>query len=1002
MRICQWLLFWFCISPLLACETHAGVPLRPVSSTDMASIAGAGGSFTPAFSADGRFVVFVSHANNLVTNDDLAPYLDVFVRDLTTSNTVLVSVNTGGIGGGNADANYPSISANGRFVAFVSAANNLVNINDTNDAPDVFVRDLVSRVTTLVSVDVTGTSSASPYLRSSGNPLISADGGLVIFESLATNLVALADTNQKSDIFARDLRANKTYLVSVNAAGTGTGNGNSELPSIGGSGEVIAFVSTSTDLVPGATNQLGDIYVRNIKSGTTVWASRDVGAFWSNNYACFNPVLNSYESFVAFKARNPRDPSTVLLIRYDLLGGATTIVSSNSPVASLPQISADGRVLAAENLSDVYVWDLQTGSNALVSVNASGSGGGNQPSHTPVMTPDGRYILFLSSASDLLTNATNGVSQVFVRDMVNGITRLVSVNTQGLASTRNLDFTLPAISTDGKSVAFESLAADLVANDANEASDVFLRDLDSGVTGLLSSRQQSLPPATPSGLSGATANCISADGRFVVVASFDNPFAPGDTNGLPDVLERDLLNGVMTPVSLVTPDTATGSKGVLEPAVSADGRFVVFGKRLSCISCGGNEDLFLYDSQAGTNRLVAGVPVASLSPFRSFASPAVSSDGRFVAYHTPANDLTSPGGVSGLNVYVADVAAGTNLLVSVSYLGNRPGNQASFSPHFSPDDRWLVFASLATDLTTNNTGGLANLYARDLLSNTTRMLSGGTAPLGYARGAAFSADSRFVAFVTSNSLVAVYDFVNQTNQIVCPGCDNPSLSADGRLVAYELVHSGAPKEIVLKDLQTGETNLISINRGGSGGGNGDSTSPLLTWDGRFVVFASKASDLVDNDTNNASDIFVRDLMLGTTLLVSLNLQGNGAGNGPSTKPILGADGRTIVFQSLASDLVPGDYNYRRDVFVLRLDGPDPGSEPALRVLTLTGLGSTGARVVWSSTPGEKYQAQYKNKLEDAGWTNLPGLTTANGTTASTTDPGAGQGSQRFYRVMLAP
>src|SRR5262249_2022229 len=154
----------------------------------------------------------------------------------------------------------------------------------------------------------------------------------------------------------------------------------------------------------------------------------------------------------------------------------------------------------------------------------------------------------------------------------------------------------------------------------------------------------------------------------------------------------------------------------------------------------------------------------------------------------------------------------------------------------------------------------------------------------YARGAAFSADSRFVAFVASNSLVAVYDFVNQTSQVVCTGCDNPSLSGDGQLVAYELVRSGAPRDIVLKDLQTGETNLITINRSGTTGGNGDSTSPLLSWDGRFVVFASKASDLVDNDANNASDIFVRDRIVGTTLLVSLNLQGNGSGNGPSTKP----------------------------------------------------------------------------------------------------------------------
>src|SRR2546428_9318696 len=119
------------ISGVLACGWSApliaGEPTRLVSEVSRSNIAGAGGSDGPAFSTDGRFLAFVSHANNLVTNDDSAPYLDVFVRDLATSNTVLVSVNTSGIGGGNADAHSPSISSNGQFVAFVSAAGNLVN-----------------------------------------------------------------------------------------------------------------------------------------------------------------------------------------------------------------------------------------------------------------------------------------------------------------------------------------------------------------------------------------------------------------------------------------------------------------------------------------------------------------------------------------------------------------------------------------------------------------------------------------------------------------------------------------------------------------------------------------------------------------------------------------------------------------------------------------------------------------------------------------------------------
>src|SRR5438477_8410031 len=127
---------------------------RAVSTTGRINIAGAGGSFAPSFSADGRSLVFLSHAQNLVTNTVPGPCLNVFMRDLVNSNTVLASANIGGTGGVNADANSPSISFNGQFVAFASAANNLVS-NDTNDAPDIFVRDLVSGVTKLVSIDIT-------------------------------------------------------------------------------------------------------------------------------------------------------------------------------------------------------------------------------------------------------------------------------------------------------------------------------------------------------------------------------------------------------------------------------------------------------------------------------------------------------------------------------------------------------------------------------------------------------------------------------------------------------------------------------------------------------------------------------------------------------------------------------------------------------------------------------------------------------------------------------
>jgi len=242
--------------------------------------------------------------------------------------------------------------------------------------------------------------------------------------------------------------------------------------------------------------------------------------------------------------------------------------------------------------------------------------------------------------------------------------------------------------------------------------------------------------------------------------------------------------------------------------------------------------------------------------------------------------------------------------------------------------------------------------------------------------------------------------------------------------------------------QNGVTELISVNRAGTGPGNGNSTSPVITSDGRYVVFLSQASDLVDNDTNGVADIFVRDRVTSNTFAITISSRTGGTGNGVSSPPVLGADGRTVVFQSFTSDLVNGDFNDTRDVFVLRLgsadsdgDGMDDdwemaffntlardgtgdfdgdgstdlqefraGTDPTnqgsvLCVMTLTSLGSGGTTILWAAVPGQIYKVQFKNTLEDAEWTDLPGAFVVSGGTASLTDPTAAAQSRRFYRVV---
>ena len=173
-----------------------------------------------AMSADGRYLVFKSTASNLTPGDTNNTF-DVFVFDRQDGTTRLVSINSTGDGAGNSGSLRFSISADGRYVAFMSDATNLTTLPDTNGFADIFVRDLVDNVTVPVTLNTAGTGFAEFGGR---DPLLSADGMHVVFQSYSTNLVT-SDANNASDAFVRNLLDGTTRLVSMNAAGTGSGNG---------------------------------------------------------------------------------------------------------------------------------------------------------------------------------------------------------------------------------------------------------------------------------------------------------------------------------------------------------------------------------------------------------------------------------------------------------------------------------------------------------------------------------------------------------------------------------------------------------------------------------------------------------------------------------------------------------------------------------------------------------------------------------------------------------
>jgi Tol biopolymer transport system component len=402
-------------------------------SVDSAGNLGNSGSYNPSISADGRFVAFSSGASNIVPGDTNNTY-DIFVRDRLTNTTTRLSVDSAG---NQADRNSDgaSISADGRFVAFNSDASNIVP-GDTNNSFDIFLRDRLTNTTTRVSLDSAGNQGN----RFSYNPSISADGRFVAFSSFASNIVP-GDTNGDSDIFVRDTLTNTTTLVSVDSAGN-QGNSQSFITSISADGRFVAFTSNASNLVPGDTNDDPDIFVRDTLTNTTTRVSVD-SAGNQANYNSYNPSISADGRFVAFNS-----------------------VASNI-------VPGD-----ANNSFDIFVRDTLTNTTTGVSVDSAGNPG-NIMSGSPSISADGRFVAFTSNASNLVPGDTNRERDlvgrhIFVRDTLTNTTTLVSVDSAG--NQANSDSSSPSISADGQFVAFNSNASNLVPGDTNNSNDIFVVD----------------------------------------------------------------------------------------------------------------------------------------------------------------------------------------------------------------------------------------------------------------------------------------------------------------------------------------------------------------------------------------------------------------------------------------------------------------------------------------------------------------------------------------------
>lgn len=358
-----------------------------------------------------------------------------------------------------------------------------------------------------------------------------------------------------------------------------------------------------------------------------------------------------------------------------------------------------------------------------VSVDSSGaqanadSGLGAPNVNRNYLSANGRYVAFWSTASNLVPNDTNGVADVFVRDRVAGTTTRVSVDTNGVEA--DGASTDPAISATGRFIVFASAATNLVAGDTNGKTDIFVRDVTLGTTTRVS--------LSSSGAEGNGDNArpdISADGRFVAWHGTSSNLAAQDTNTTQDVFVTDLLTGITNCLS-VDPSGVSGNAFSGNPALSANGRYVAFHSSASNLVAGDTNlvvDVFVRDRGTFTTTRISTNTIGEEGDYAS-QTPSISADGRYVAFASAATNLV-PADTNNLwDVFRKDRTTGVTKRASLNNTLTQ-GNSVSQNGSISADGRFIAFISSATNLVANDTnGGSFNLntdvFVRDMIFNLT-------------------------------------------------------------------------------------------------------------------------------------------------------------------------------------------------------------------------------------------------------------------------------------------
>jgi len=1018
----------------LSCALAASlIPISVRGPGQVPAVMASGASGGAEFGADRSTLFFLSDAPDLVDIPSLPGNLELYRHDLVSSSRIRVSLPSPD-GGGTGDVRSFSLAADGSRVLFTRMA----AVQSGWPREDVFVVDLPTGVPRWVRLDRMEVPDPAGIHSTAS---LSGDDRWLVFDSTATTLVTDTDANVGPDVFRRNLETGVTELLSRTAEGQ-AGDRGSMLPLVGHDGTTVVFVSDATNLAPLTGYATALIVWHPGREPRRLSLPGTPATPLTAPIVPDDVVLSADGRFLAFTVTG-RQPTELNAAWWcDLQDERCLAASGSFALAGDPlSLSADGRTLAitvslgseSTRTNQVRVWSEASGLRTLDELRLTLPPTVSDPatSSLPVLSPDGSHILFISpSAIPEAGVAEAGRDQLYCRVLATGQTRLLS---------NDGSFPGPVFSADGSRIAFQMQEPVVTPGDANGTFDVLAVTLPSYERQLVSTASSTANRRTATGNS-LSATGISDDGRFAVFTSAAPDLVAGGGGNVYSGFVFDQSSGTNRHVGQ-TPDGTAFNRSVLTLQLARGGRQVVFVSDEAFLTPGDTNtlnDVFVQDLETRALTLASARDQSEERLDGSTSEPRISADGRWVAFLNDAN--LSTGTRPARNLFLRDLEGRrTHWINDPTRTDGNVTVQPIVQFDLSTDGSTLAF------LVTGPSGGVL-VYRKDW-PRLKRIASAAGGIALSADGQHVYASRTIAGAVELHRYTLATGESRGLGTLPAGSLAELQCSADGAVATFSHRPTGVPllPWQVWSLAAADPTPRLESSTAGGEPGNNDSRGPQLSADGRHLVFRSFASNLASRDLNETGDVFHRDRYDGTLSLLSQTPAGE-TGNGASTRPQISGDGRFATFTSYANNLVPDDANDASDVVLATLaittptdsdnDGlPDRWELDHLGTLThhgnqdsdldlqtnreewaartdpsdatsrLTVSGVTWAagapRVEWSGRAGVRYQLERRPNLTSlSGW--IPTGDTVQGSEGPLRAVLSEPADSGFYRLRVLP